>query len=319
MLYLKKSNGNKVKNMEEQKIYVVMNINRFKGLCLEKLGDEITADDFIDMESFKSEKVHLIPHPLPNNYLVGPNIRNYDIYINLQEKWQEKNIVNITNSDIEELLEDDALEDIETYEKWKETLCFKVDKKECFYDKIFPLLSDTEAISLIKTLTRTHKINVEYNFYIVYEEDTANIYIHNSFINTVYKFPFTTLDKDELSDLIKDEIVSNCECKINEESESIKLDNKLSNIGPERGFLRDIRILKTQDYYMIREPFRNSYREDYRPVIVKGSTAKDVIYAYRRKLTEFFFSRDRLFGHKDFSKTYDIYKHLIDRSKDIEY
>ena len=39
--------------MGDMKIYVVLNIDNFKKLCEEKLGENITADDFIALESLK--------------------------------------------------------------------------------------------------------------------------------------------------------------------------------------------------------------------------------------------------------------------------
>ena len=47
--------------MGDMKIYVVLNIDNFKKLCEEKLGENITADDFIALESLKKVQVHLVP------------------------------------------------------------------------------------------------------------------------------------------------------------------------------------------------------------------------------------------------------------------
>lgn len=304
--------------MEKPKIYVVMNVNKFKKLCEEKLGDDITANDFIDMEIFKNEKVHLIPNHLPNRYIVGPNIRHYNIYINLQEEWKEKNIVNITERDIEELLEDNAIEDIETHEHWKEILGFKVVDKQSFYDNILPSLTDEEAIGLLKTLSRSYKINVDHIFYLVYDKDIFYIYIHDSRANTSYKLPHTTLDKENLTDLIKQNSVNNITCKINEHSKLINFDGNISNICVMSGFSQGIKILKKNNRYIIREYIRDGLLNPIGHIGVIGSTEKEAIHKFRNALTENLLSRN-IYGHKDTSKTFEMYKHVIKSQEDKEF
>ena len=81
--------------MGDMKIYVVLNIDNFKKLCEEKLGENITADDFIALESLKKEQVHLVPKfkALIEKYYIRANSEeksDYDIYIKIKGNWFKK-------------------------------------------------------------------------------------------------------------------------------------------------------------------------------------------------------------------------------------
>lgn len=296
--------------MEESKIYIVLNATRFKELCEEKLGDEITADNYIEMEKFRNEKISLVPQNIPNKYYINLDVPRYNIFVNIQDKWKLNNIINLTDDDIEELLDDDAIEDIETYRHWKETLAFKVTDKETFYNDILPSLTDEEAISVLKRLYQRNRGNVEYNFYLVYDEDRCHIYIHDSKFNTSYKIPYTTLDKEQLTNLIKEESVETISCKINEETDYINFEDNISNIRRVNGFSHGIRIYKINDRYVIRDTLREDYYKRY-SMSVSGSTERETIHKYREVLTSNLLNK-RLFEHKDVARTMDMYKHVIE-------
>lgn len=296
--------------MEESKIYIVLNATRFKELCEEKLGDEITADNYIEMEKFRNEKISLVPQNIPNKYYINLDVPRYNIFVNIQDKWKLNNIINLTDDDIEELLDDDAIEDIETYRHWKETLAFKVTDKETFYNDILPSLTDEEAVSVLKRLYQRNRGNVEYNFYLVYDEDRCHIYIHDSKFNTSYKIPYTTLDKEQLTNLIKEESVETISCKINEETDYINFEDNISNIRRVNGFSHGIRIYKVNDRYVIRDTLREDYYKRY-SMSVSGSTERETIHKYREVLTSNLLNK-RLFAHKDVARTMDMYKHVIE-------
>lgn len=296
--------------MEESKIYIVLNANRFKELCEEKLGDEITADNYIEMEKLRNEKISLVPQNIPNKYYINLDVPRYNIFVSIQDKWKLNNIVNLTDDDIEELLDDDAIEDIETYRHWKETLAFKITDKETFYDDILPSLTDEEAIGVIKRIYQRHRCHVDYNFYLVYDEDCCHIYIHDSRTNTSYKIPYTTLDKEQLTNLIKEESVENVSCKINENTEYINFEDNISDIRRVNSFSHGIRLYKVNNRYVIRDTIRDDYFKRY-GMTVSGSTEKETIHRYREVLTRNFLNK-KLLGHQDIARTMDMYKHIIE-------
>lgn len=303
--------------MEENKIYVVINEDSFKEFCEEKLGEDITADDYINMEKFKNEKIHLVPHYFPNKYYIRPNSTKYDIYINIQDEWEINNIVNITEDDIEELLDDNSIEDIETHKHWKDILGFKVIDRQSFVESLLPSLTDEEAIRLIKILSRSYK-TTSYSFYLIYDKESCNIYIHDNRFNNSYKLPFTTLDKEDLTNLIRQNSIRNINCKINENGKLINFDDNISDIVITPHYSQGIRILKRDDRYIIRDYIRDNYFNPVKHITVVGSTEKEAIHKFRVALTESFLNKDR-FGHKDILKTLEMYQHIIESHEDKEF
>lgn len=298
--------------MEENKIYVVTNINRFKELCEFKLGSNITADDFIEMENFKDEKVHLVPRYASNKYYIHPNRSQYDIYVKIQDEWHLKNIINITEQEIEDFIEEDVIEDIETNKHWKNVVGFKVLNKYSFYEKIFPTLTDKEAICVIKTLSKYAKINTNYNFYLIIENNKTHIYLHNDSINVSFKLPYTTIDKENLNYLIRNSIILNIPCKINHYDELIKFNNETSDIGLREGLSANINFYERNNRYMIRDVIRNYFSNNLKRIYVTGSTEKEALHKLRNTLSEHFFN-------KDISPTLEMYKHLlIDKNKELD-
>lgn len=291
--------------MEENKIYVVTNINKFKEVCEDKLGSNITADDFIELENFKDERVHLVPRYTSNKYYINPNSPQYDIYVKIQDKWYLKNIISITEQEIENLIDEDVIEDIKTIKHWKNVVGFKVINNYSFYEKIFPTLTDDEAICVIKTLSKYSKINTNYNFYLIFENTKAHIYLHDVSLNVSFKLPYTTVDKETLNYLIKNSITLNIPCKINHCDELIKFNNTTSDIGLREGLSANISFYKKNNRYMIRDIIRNYLSNNLKRIWVTGSSEKEALHKLRNALSEHFLN-------KELSPTLEMYKHLLD-------
>ena len=135
--------------MEDMKVYVVLDIDNFKKLCEEKLGNRITADDFIALESLKKEQVHLVPRfkALIEKYYIRVNSEeksDYDIYIKIKDNWFKKDLIDITERDIEKLQDNNTIESLEEYESWKDTFAYKIIDEDKFNNNILPKLTDEE-------------------------------------------------------------------------------------------------------------------------------------------------------------------------------
>lgn len=104
--------------MEDLKIYIVMDANKFKNLCKEKLGDKITVDDFIVLDSINDERIHLVPKYsvfIQKHYIhsIPQDRADFDIYIKLKDRWVQKNFVKIKHEDIKELVSNNTIVDLE--------------------------------------------------------------------------------------------------------------------------------------------------------------------------------------------------------------
>ena len=138
--------------MKDLKIYVVSNIDKFKELCEKKLGKNITPENFIDMENFRNDKVHLVPRNIPYeilNYYVPNTLLRYDIYVEIQGEWKLMDITNIDEKDIEELLENNAIEDLEESKNWKDIFAYEVIDIKDFLKQVDGKITDKEMITLL--------------------------------------------------------------------------------------------------------------------------------------------------------------------------
>lgn len=301
--------------MDKPKIYVVMNANKLKDLCEKRLGNDITADNYIDLEGFRDEKIYLIKKDFPDAIYIGTDIPQYDMYINVQDEWKLNNIVNITDTDIEELLENHDIEDIKIYRNWKEVLGYKILSNQTFCRRILPLLTDEDSIRAIKMLSRNPKITDR--VYLVYDNDCAYIYINT--YNISYKLPQTVLSKECLSDIIQYEAVENISCKINEDNKLIKFDNKTMHIMSSKPLT--IRVLQRNNRYVIRTYIRDIPGYSTKNINVFGNTKEEAIYRLRHIMEDDFSKKviNDLFGHKDIKSTLDLYKNLAKPFEDKEY
>lgn len=296
--------------MENCKIYVVTNVNKLKELFEEKLSSNITADNYIDMENMRNEKVHLVERNVPEGYSTNDETI-YDIYIHSQNGWKLNNIAEITDSDIQNLYLNCSIENIEDYKHWKNVTGFKVIDTEKFYSKIFDLLTDRETIGLINMVNRCFKVKTDYEFYIICENGISNVYINEKIRNIAYKLPYTDINKEDLSDFIKNGIISSKDCKINKNTDRINFDGITSIIGLEYTLLRGIRVYPRGDYYIARTPVRTKGFHERRVLHVVGPTERDALHGLSKKLTE-------LFMHDNKDITYETYKHLIMNQKELD-
>ena len=232
--------------MENLKIYVVLDIDKFNNFCEEKLGSDITANDFISMESFRNEKVHLVPKygtTTFNYYISGKS--KYNIFVNIRNEWEEKNIVSITDKDIERLLEDDIIQDEKDFKKWENTFSYEVSNLAEFCKYVDGKFSDKEMLLLLSNNSRSN-----FDIYTVKIKNEYVIMYKDSKIDILRILPNARLTQKEVLDLINNDVLISDKCKINYEDNSIKLDNKLFAISSmNKVFPRINMRLRSNGYY----------------------------------------------------------------------
>lgn len=267
--------------MENSKIYVVLDIDKFNNFCEEKLGSDITADDFISMETFRNEKVHLVPKygaASINYYTTGKS--KYNIFVNIHNDWEEKNIVSITDIDIEKLLEDEIIQDEKEFEKWENTFSYEVSSLVEFCKYVDDKFSDKEMLSLLSTNNRSN-----FDIYTVKIKNEYVIMYKDSKFDILRILPNARLTQKEILDLINNDVLISDKCKINYENNSIKLDNKLFAISStNKGFPRINMRLRPDGYYDVRIRTNNTNPYQISMVHAVGKTEQDALRLLKNKL-----------------------------------
>lgn len=292
--------------MKDLKIYVVSNIDKFKELCEKKLGKNITPENFIDMENFRNDKVHLVPRNIPYeilNYYVPNTLLRYDIYVEIQGEWKLMDITNIDEKDIEELLENNTIEDLEESKKWKDIFAYEVIDIKDFLKQVDGKITDKEMISLLSIQNNYNLdiflINTDNEFSIMYKNHKANI---------LRELPYTKLDDQDILDLIKNDVISSSRCQINNDFDSIKLENEKIEIHPSRGMNNIFIRIRPDGKYDVRIRIRNG--DLYRTNMVRaiGNTESQALKSLKERLF------DRLNSP---SITFKVYQHLL-QEKDFD-
>lgn len=266
--------------MENSKIYVILDIDKFNNFCEEKLGSDITADDFIYMESFRNEKVHLVPKygATTNYYITGKS--KYNILVNVRNEWEEKNIVSITDRDIERLLEDDIIQDEKEFKKWEKTFSYEVSNLVEFYKYVDGKFSDKEMLLLLSNNNRSN-----FDIYTVKIKNEYVIMYKDSKIDILRILPNARLTQKEILDLINNDVLISDKCKINYEDNSIKLDNKLFAISSmNKVFPRINMMLRPDGYYDVRIRANNTNPYKVSMVRAVGKTEQDALRSLKNKL-----------------------------------
>lgn len=267
--------------MENSKIYVVLDIDKFNNFCEEKLGVDITADDFISMESFRNEKVHLVPKygaATTNYYISGKS--KYNIFVNIRNEWEEKNIVSITDRDIERLLKDDIIQDEKEFEKWENTFSYEVSSLVEFCKYIDGKFSDKEMLVLLSNSSRSN-----FDIYTVKIKDEHVIMFKDSKFDILRILPNARLTQNEILDLINNDVLISDKCKINYENNSIKLDNKLFEISSMNSVFPRVNIrLRPDGYYDAR--IRTHTTNPYQVSMVRavGKTEQEALNSLKNRL-----------------------------------
>ena len=298
--------------MGDMKIYVVLNIDNFKKLCEEKLGENITADDFIALESLKKEQVHLVPKfkALIEKYYIRANSEeksDYDIYIKIKGNWFKKNLIEITERDIKELQDNNTIEDLEEYESWKNTFAYKIIDEDKFNDSILPKLTDEEIIAYSSILSRFNNENND--IFLINYNDRFKIFVRDAKINQLQLMPYNTLNKEDLLDFIKRDIIQYSKCRINEEKSLIKLDENTYFYTLSRRFAYGNRFLRQiRDGKYVARAFCNDKFNNKRVIHAFGETEREAKEKLREKIC-------LIMGHRaeDTKKTMKVYEELMDK------
>lgn len=302
--------------MENFKIYVVSNIEKFKSFCEEKLGNNITADDYIALESFKEEQVHLVPkyRSIIDEYYIKPKSQQeskFDIYLNIKDNWIKKNLIKILEDDIDELLDNDIIEGLEEHKDWVDTFAYKVIDQCKFNEKILPCLTDEESIAYLSILNRFY--NNTTDIFIVSDNDKFKILVKDSKVGTLEILPYTTLEKYDLLNFIKKDIIEYCKCKINQEKSEITLDGINYSFGLSRRFAYGKMIKYVRDGKYVARGIYKDGSDNVKVVHTFGRTEKEAIHRLREKM-------ELLTGHttENTKKTLDLYKDCIDDKNDYD-
>lgn len=295
--------------MKDLKVYIVKNVDDLKKLCEKKLGDTISAEDYIEMERFKNENVYLVPHVPHGNrtYLQ----ERYDIYNATKNNGRLENIIAITLDDIDKLLSHDSIEDLRDYQNWKTILGFKVVDTRRFYDKLFKIVSPEEFIAIINILNRTNKARYNYEFYIARDDKTTNIYMKNEKTGFAYKLPHTELNDIDLSYLIKNSIVETIDCRTKDTNE-MNFAGRLCYILPDNTFLRNFSIEKKNRGYIAKAIIRGNAKTSDKYITVHGDSIEDA----RNKIQE---KMQQALAHTNTNITSKLYNDLIIDEKDKEF
>ena len=292
--------------MEFYKPFVVLNADKFIELCEKKLGDNITADDYILFESFKDEKIHLVPRFTYILYIENRKI-NYDIYINIKNEWIEKNIVDIDCKDVEELLDDDVVVNIEDYEKFKNKIAFQITNNALFIDKFFEKLTDSEACAFSK--------KSKHNIFLIEDKNSYTIYVENEKICALDILPFTKLDKNDILYLINNDAIKNVKCKVNSEDAIINISNTNFNIMINHRDLQEPLVLARNNRYVAKTNVKiNDSMSLNKIVTAYGNTPVEAKQRLKEKI-------QNLLSRETNSRniTFEMYKHLIKPHDDKDY
>lgn len=292
--------------MEKPKIYVILNVDKFNHFCEEKLGSEITADDFIAMETFRNEKVHLVPKygTITTNYYHSATKSKFNILVNVHDDWEEKSIVPITDKDIENLLSDGIIQDEKEFKQWENTFSYEVSDLVKFFKYVDGKFSDIEMISLLSANTLN-----KYDIFVVNIKNEYIIMYRDSKINCLKCLPNARLYKKDILDLINNDILISDKCKVNYECDAIKIDDKpylmlLSTKSSPNIYMR----IRPDRRYEVRIRTRNIDSHQISMARAFGKTEQDAIHSLKQRLL------NRINAP---NVTMRAYKHLIE-SKELE-
>lgn len=288
--------------MKELKIFVITNVEKFKELCERKLGTNITAEDYIEMATFKNEHVFLVPQVLPT--ILGSYVtEKYDIYNTHPEDGKVSNIVEINEDDITKLFYSGSLEDMKSHYEWKNTLGFKVTDMNCFYKKLLKILTPEEIVAVQNVLNRSDKAKYKYEFYIISNEKDSTIYMNNEIRNLAYKLPYTNLCNNDLSYFIKNSIVKTIDCKT-KNTNLLKFEDKVYRIAPDDCFLRCFHLYKHTDRYEAKATIKGENIHKNRSFHAWGKTEQEAKEKLQKKL-------NKALAHGDIKITSELYKDLL--------
>lgn len=292
--------------MKDLKIYVVSNIDKFKELCEKKLGKNITPENFIAMENFRNDRVHLVPRNIPYEllkYYIPNTVLRYEIYVENQGKWILTDITSIDEKDIDELLENNAIEDLEESKNWKDIFAYEVIDIKDFLKQVDGKITDKEMITLLSI-----QDNYNLDIYLINTDNEFSILYKNHKTNTLRELPYTKFDEQEILDLIKNDVISSSRCQIKNDFDSIKLENEKFEILSSRGINNIFIRIRPDGKYDIRTRIRNG--DFYRPSMVRaiGDTEAQALKSLKTKLF------DRLNSP---SITFKVYQHLL-QEKDFD-
>ena len=202
--------------MEKQKIYVVNNVNEFKEWCEKKIGDRMTADDYIELEQLDDREIHIVQRPI-----LIENCIEYDVFTKMPIGWERNDLVSIRDVDIEKLLEEQI---IEVLERKKDMLAFKVTDAKKFYSGISNDIKDNEFISMISMLGRQRNNPVIY--LINYTDNDFKVLFRDGKINILRELPESVLDKEKILELFKKDIIACVKCEYNEKLKSMRFEKE---------------------------------------------------------------------------------------------
>lgn len=242
--------------MKKQKIYAVNDIDKFKEWCEEKIGDRITAEDYIELEQFNDKEIHIV-QCLNDNYIspiliqnyIGNSVIKYDICIKESNGWETNNIMRLTGTDIKELIEEGVIEELE---RKKNILAFKVINAKQFYNEISNDIEDKEFISMISMIGRQRDNAIIY--LINSEENDFKILFRDGKVNMLRELTESILDKEKILALLKEDIIANVKCEYSEKADIIKFEK--------------------QDYLLA------STRNNWRGIVIRSNTNRCIATTY---------------------------------------
>lgn len=240
--------------MEKQKIYVVNNVNEFKEWCEKKIGDRMTADDYIELEQLDDREIHIVQRPI-----LIENCIEYDVFTKMPIGWERNDLVSIRDVDIEKLLEEQI---IEVLERKKDMLAFKVTDAKKFYSGISNDIKDNEFISMISMLGRQRNNPVIY--LINYTDNDFKVLFRDGKINILRELPESVLDKEKILELFKKDIIACVKCEYNEKLKSMRFEKENYFLTDTKNNLRGIIIRSNTLKYVAMTHLRktdNEYRQ----------------------------------------------------------
>lgn len=277
MLYLEKSNGSKGDIMENFKIYVVIDDKKFKELCKDKLQGNLTEDNLKIIESFEKAKVHIVPHNIPSSimarYIVGYE-QKYDVYKNVDEKWEKEDFIEIDEHDISFLIDSEAAIDYEEYKKWEDVIMYLITDREKFIEYLGDKLSDIEKIVILNKCIKAgedkiYLIKKDNEYYLLSKFEKSNI---------AHIFTRTTLDIQDISSLRDEKLIEFIRGKIHREYNNIWFeDSKELALVTDRVPFRYPRISFSNDRYRAHTTI-NTESNNIRRIMGFGKTKEQAIH-----------------------------------------
>ncbi len=289
--------------MVKQKIYVVSDIDEFKEWCEEKIGDRITAEDYIELEKLNGKDVHIVQHPF-DSYSIGTSVIEYDIYAKKSNRWERNDIIKIVDIDIKELLEEDVIEELE--EK-KDILAFKVIDAKKFYNEILNDIEDLEFICMIYMIGRQRN---NPDIYIINDaSDYFKILFRDGKINLVRGLPESILNKEKVLALFRENIITGVKCEYIKKSNSIKFGEQQYFLTNGSNNLRGVTIREDKERYIA-----TTYLKKPNSIVIParglGKNEREAITNLKNRVASYL-------GH-DTEKIINLYQKQIDK-EDYDY